>query len=79
MARLICDSLAAFGLLQLVESQEKSLSGCFKFDDLSLRLAEAMKILKVLENQRLLLFETVKIVDTIFQCYLFGELGCGYY
>lgn len=79
MARLTCDSLAAFGLLQLVESQEKSLSGCFKFDDLSLRLAEAMKILKVLENQRLLLFETVKIVDTIFQCYLFGELGCGYY
>ena len=47
MARFICNLLRAFILPRLTKFQEKKiLSWCFKFDDLSLELVEAIEILK---------------------------------
>ena len=47
MARLICNSLRTFILSSLTKFQEKKiLSGCFRFNNLNLELAEAIKILK---------------------------------
>ena len=68
----------AFIFPRLTKFQEEQfLSGCFKFDDLNLGLAEAIEILKATAQKfgksGLLLFETLKIVYTTFlptsRCY----------
>ena len=47
LAKLICISLRTFILPSFTKFQEKKiLSGCFKFDDLNLELAEVIEILK---------------------------------
>ena len=81
MARLICNSPRAFILPHLTKFQEKKiLSWCFKFDDLNLELVEAIEILNVSVNLRLLLFETMKIVFTILKYSLLTVLGlCSHY
>ena len=75
MARLICNSLRAFISPRLIQFQEKKiLSWCFKFDDLNLKLAEAIRILKE-TAQKLRLFETMKIVYFILQYSLLTVFG----
>ena len=63
--------------------KKKSYQDVFKFDDLSLGLAEAIKILKATAQKfgksGLLLFETFKIVYTILQCSLLTVLGLSSY
>ena len=46
LARVICNSLRAFILPGLTKFQENKIIPRFKFDDLNLELAEAIKILK---------------------------------
>ena len=63
--------------------KKKSYQDVFKFDDLSLGLAEAIKILKATAQKfgksGLLLFKTLKIVYTILQCSLLTVLGLSSY
>ena len=63
--------------------KKKSYQDVFKLDDLSLGLAEAIKILKATAQKfgksGLLLFKTLKIVYTILQCSLLTVLGLSSY
>ena len=63
--------------------KRKSYQGVLKFDDLNLRLAEAIEILKATAQKfgksELLFFETLKIVFTILQCSLLAALGLSSY